>query len=70
MNASIWDDLIEKYGTQTRLADVCEVSAPSVYERRRKASPVPAEWARRIHDDCGYPLHAMRPDLWPEAVAS
>lgn len=69
MSTNIWNALIAHYGTQARLASVCDVSAPSIHDRRRRGTEVPAEWARRIHDDSGIPLHEMRPDLWPEHAA-
>ena len=66
----IWETLLEHYGTQAQIARVCGVRDPSVHDRRKRRTPLPAEWARAIHDDSGIPLHELRPDLWPEPEAT
>ena len=60
-----WETLIEQMGSVAKVADALGVSYTTVHSRVYRKQDIPAEWARKLHDQNGIPLHVMRPDLWP-----
>lgn len=63
----MWQHLITQFGSQRKLADALGLAVSTVNHHVLKGNPIPPEWARKLHDERGIPLHELRPDLWPAA---
>ena len=57
---------LDKAGSQSRLAEICGVSQPTVWGWiNRGRGMLPAEYVLKVEDATGLPRHELRPDLYP-----
>lgn len=57
---------LDAAGSQSRLAEICKLSQPTVWGWLNKGSgTIPAEHVLRIESALGIPRHELRPDIYP-----
>lgn len=61
---------LDKAGSQSRLAEVCGVSQPTVWGWINKGrAQLPAEYVLSCERELGISRHDLRPDLYPREAA-
>jgi DNA-binding transcriptional regulator YdaS (Cro superfamily) len=58
-------DALERAGSQSELARICEVSQPAVSKWLQSAKRLPAEYVLTVEAATGIPRHLLRPDIYP-----
>lgn len=58
------DEIIDRAGGVTRLAEIAGVDHSTISSGWRKTGRIPVERALAIHDRLGISLHEIRPDVW------
>lgn len=62
---------LEKAGSQSRLAEICGVSQPTVWGWINKGNGrIPAEYVLTVERELGLSRHDLRPDLYPREDAA
>lgn len=58
------DEIIERAGGVTRLAEIAGVDHSTISSGWRRTGRVPVERARAVSEGLGVPLSEIRPDIW------
>ena len=59
---------LDKAGSQSRLAEVCGVTQPTVWGWINKGrNKLPAEYVLTVERELGVSRHLLRPDIYPPA---
>lgn len=61
---------VEIIGSQQALADLCEVSQPTVWRWLNQSKQLPAEYVLRVEAATGVSRHLLRPDIYPRDIAA
>jgi len=56
---------LDKAGSQSELARICDVSQPAVSKWLQAAKRLPAEYVLTVEAATGIPRHLLRPDIYP-----
>lgn len=56
---------VEKAGSQSELARICDVSQPAVWKWLKQSKRAPAEAVLPIERATGISRHELRPDIYP-----
>lgn len=56
--------------SQQAMADLCEVSQPTVWRWLNQSKQLPAEHVLKVEAETGVSRHLLRPDIYPRELAS
>lgn len=60
-----FQEAVERAGSQSALARICDVSQPAVWKWLQSAKRLPAEHVLAVEAATGISRHLLRPDIYP-----